>query len=178
MIKLLPMLNEDRSGTADKGCLMAMILDPKRQALLDFGNKIVREEDLYVVGNDYGREKETHVTILYGFVPDLTREQVVEIIHDVKPFTVTLTAVDVFKNENEGFDVVKFSVEGSELRRLNERAQRYPNQNDYPDYKPHMTIAYVKPNTFKEARTGLKIQVPIRQLCYSSATKQKMYVNL
>lgn len=178
IIKLKPMLNEDRNDSADKGCLMAMILEPQRQALLNFGNKLVREEDLYVVGDEFGREKETHVTILYGFVPDLDKSQVVQIIHNVKPFTLTLTGVDTFKNEKEGFDVVKFSVESPELRRLNAEAQKFPNQNDYPDYRPHMTIAYVKPGTFKETRNGLKIEVPIRQVCYSSSKKQKLYVNL
>lgn len=178
MIRLKPMLNEDRSGTADKGCLMAMILEPQRQALLNFGNKLVREEDLYIVGDEFGRETETHVTILYGFVPDLDKSQVVAIIRNVKPFTLTLTGVDTFKNEKEGFDVVKFSIESPILRQLNAEAQKFPNQNDYPDYKPHMTIAYVKPNTFKETRSGLKIEVPIRQICYSSSQHQKLYVNL
>lgn len=178
MIRLKPMLNEDRSGTADKGCLMAMILEPQRQALLNFGNKLVREEDLYVVGDEFGREKETHVTILYGFVPDLDRSQVVQIIRNVKPFTLTLTGVDTFKNEKEGFDVVKFSVESPILRQLNAEAQKYPNQNDFPNYSPHLTIAYVKPNTFGEEVKNLRINIPIHQMCYSSAKKEKMYFNL
>jgi 2'-5' RNA ligase len=157
---------------------MAMVLEPQRTAILNFGNKLIREEDLYIVDDEFGREKETHVTILYGFVPDLSKSQVVQIIRDVKPFTITLTGVDTFKNEKEGFDVVKFSIESPILRQLNADAQKFPNQNDFPNYSPHMTIAYVKPNTFKETRKGLKIEIPISQICYSSSQHQKMYVNL
>lgn len=174
-----PMLNEDRKSSADKGCLMAMILNPERQSLLNFGKKLVKDEDLYIVDDEFGREEETHVTILYGFVPDLEKEQIIEILNDIKePFTVTLTGIDTFKNKKEGFDVVKFSVESPILRQLNTKASRYPNQNDFPDYKPHMTIAYVKPNTFKHPKSGLKIVVPIKQICYSSSEKKKLYINL
>lgn len=179
MIKMTPMLTEDRKNSASKGCLMAMILDPERQSLLRFGKKIVKEDDLYVVGDEFGREKETHVTILYGFVPDLEKEQIIEILDDIQaPFSITLTGIDTFQNKEEGFDVVKFSVESPILRQLNTKASRYPNQNDFPNYSPHMTIAYVKPDTFKDKKSGLKIVVPIRQICYSSSEKKKLYINL
>jgi len=178
MIKLSPMLKEERTSTVDKGCLMANILKPYQKMLVDFGKQLVKDDDLYIVGDEYGREKETHVTILYGFVPELNELQIRKILQGVEPFTITLTGIDTFKNEEEGFDVVKFTVESSVLRQLNERAKKYPNQNDFPNYSPHLTIAYVKPGTFKTPISRLKINIPVHQVFYSTANTDKSYFDL
>ena len=146
--------------------------------LVDFGKQLVKDDDLYIVGDEYGREKETHVTILYGFVPELNELQIRKVLQGVEPFTITLTGIDTFKNEKEGYDVVKFTVESSVLRQLNEKTKKYPNQNEFPNYSPHLTICYVKPGTFKNPISGLKINIPVHQVFYSTANTDKSYFGL
>ena len=176
MIQLLSMLAEDRSQSVDRGCLMAMVPEFQKNKLAEFGKKLVREEDLYLEGNEFGRETDCHVTILYGFLPDLHELQIRKIIQDVKPFTITLTGIDTFQNHQ--FDVVKFSVESPVLRKLNEIAKQFPNKSSFPNYKPHMTIAYEKSGTFKFPRSGMNIRIPINEVCYSPARGGKSCFDL
>lgn len=51
--------------------------------------------------------------------------------------------VSLFKNDK--FDVIKFDVEKNKtLETIYNRLSKLPNSNEYPDYKPHVTVAYVK----------------------------------
>lgn len=177
MIKLTPMLTEDRNASTDKGCLMAMVPKEYCEKLMKASYKMITDEQLYVEGTEFGREKECHVTVLYGFVPDLNELQIRQLLKGQKPFMVELVGVDKFEN-NPQFDVVKYQVESPTLRQLNEAAKKYPNQNDYPDYKPHLTIAYVQKGTFPNNAQGIRIPIPIRQICYSPASGAKSYYDL
>ena len=69
MINLIKVLKEGKQN--EYGCLMAMILPEHSKLINNFCNKIIDDDDLYIEGNEYGRENESHVTIRYGFNPDL-----------------------------------------------------------------------------------------------------------
>ena len=52
--------------------------------------------------------------------------------------------------ENGKFDVLKFDVgytdkKSSFLHDCNEELTKLPYKSDFPDYHPHMTVAYLKP---------------------------------
>ncbi len=134
----------------DSGCLMAFFdidnWDERIEPILT--------EDLYLPEENpekYGAESEPHVTVLYGFKDD--ELQVQDIIDKVQsyngPVSIKITGISLF--ENEKFDVVKYEIESEQLKELNTYfVDNFPNSNEYPEYKAHMTIAYVKPGMGKK----------------------------
>lgn len=106
-------------------------------------SKLVSDEHLH----EYGRENEPHVTALYGITP--TPSAMAETMAAIKECgkqNITVKFGDLSKFSNPEFDVLKFEMISEDLRQLNSHLRnRVDFQNDYPDYNPHLTIAYVKP---------------------------------
>ena len=91
----------------------------------------------------YGRELDTHITIIYGVCED-SKEIIEDIVKKYKSIKATLGKVGYFK-KSPGFDVVILKVEGEDLRRLHEDIKRKLDVIEtYPNYQPHCCIAYVK----------------------------------
>lgn len=114
------------------------------QALADS----IRDEDLA----EKGRESEIHLTVKYGLHTD-DWQDVEDVVRGFGPVSVTLSDTSIFAaHENESqrggadFDVVKIDVEGDRLRQLNRLlADRLPHTDSFPEYRPHVTLAYVMP---------------------------------
>lgn len=94
-----------------------------------------------------GREGDPHVTSLWGVHdeeadgPDVTQK----VAADFGPVTVRLGPVSVFPEADDGQDVVKVELEGDDLHRLHEALKAsLPSTQAHPDYKPHITLGYVK----------------------------------
>ena len=96
---------------------------------------------------DYGRETEPHVTALYGL---LNHDPVAAsaAIAGSGPVTVKLGKLGMF--ESKDYDVLKVNVEGDSLHALNRRLRSQPYYSDYDDYKPHLTLAYLKKGEAKK----------------------------
>lgn len=178
MINLRGMISEDRSSlTTRKGCLMAMLTKEDCEQIFNFGKRLVGDGDLYLEGDEYGREREGHVTIRYGFTKDLNELEVRQLLTGINPFMMELTGLDKFTNP-PNYDVAVFKVDSPVLRRLNEASGKYPNETDFPDYKPHLTIAYVQKGKFPFVKEGLRLRVPVRTICYSPISGDKSYFEL
>lgn len=161
------------------GCLMAMVDSTYGPHVVKIGKTVVPSEILYTDPNDpsYGYDEEPHVTVKYGFTPDLTRRNVADILKDVRPFDINLKALNLF--ESEQYDVVKYEVEKNEiLSKLRGRADLFANEDRFPEYNPHMTIAYVKPGSFKERGSNMNIRLPITRFKYSGMDGNNLYINL
>ena len=113
--------------------------------VLKWGREMIPNEQLYYdEKGGLGREDEIHCTVLYGLEEKEPSEALLALIRDTPPFTATLTSVTLFDN-NPDYDVVKFDVDSEELVALsNAIRQACPNHNEYPDYQPHVTVAYAK----------------------------------
>lgn len=170
------MLLEDRSDTVDHGCLMAMFPEEHCEILNKYNHKLIPDDVLYIKDGEFGREKECHVTIKYGFLPDLTEMDIRRILKGQGPFIIHLKSISQFHNQE--FDVVKFDIESPVLQRLNKKACEYPNEDEYPEYHAHSTIAYVKPGSFSYEKNGIKLYIPIKTVCYSPIHGEKSYFNL
>jgi 2'-5' RNA ligase len=86
-----------------------------------------------------------HVTLLYGLHSDVTDSQVIDILKNwkSKDIKISINGIDIF--ENKDCDVIKMNVESDSLNELNKQLSQLPHTtNIIPDYKPHLTIAYVK----------------------------------
>lgn len=129
---------------------------------LSFQDKFIDQGNL----SGSGFEDRPHVTVLYG-LEDRSLEDVKRIFEGFGPVTVWFGEVGIFLAENTGKpeDVVYAEVLGREVDILHLLCAAYlPYQSTNPLYRPHMTLAYMKPGTAINLRgnawfEGLKVKV-------------------
>ena len=131
----------------ESSCLMAVVPwtvadDVRRAALSIPDDQLFHEEAKgYVEEGDSGREMNTHITVLYGIESD-----------DPDDVSVYLSSIDCnvgelgwFHHPELGYHVLRYSVESFPLMQLNKLlTHRLPNHQTFPEYIPHITVAYVK----------------------------------
>jgi hypothetical protein len=142
---------------------------------------IINKDDLYEVeGENYGIQDNPHLTLLYGLKPNITKEQVEKVLEnaiDGEKIEIEIENIGLFENEN--FDVVKFNIKKTEqLQRLFDSLSELPNENTFPDYNPHMTIAYVKKGLGKKYTKPYSHKVSSNDICYSMANGEKIYFEI
>lgn len=175
-MKIMNILTENHKN--DFGCLMAYPQQKYTPLLDKFNKSAIPDNIIYNDPQDptYGRETDYHVTLLYGFTKDLAKKDIDSIIDGVKPFYVILNRLSTFSNEK--YDVVKFDVSGDILFTLNEKCKQYPYESKYPEYKPHMTLGYVKPNSFTYEEKSANIPILMDRVTYSGRNGKKITVIL
>lgn len=138
---------------------------------------IIKKDDIYDITDEYGLEKEPHITVLYGFHDEINGDMIKEILEGKInfPIKVEITGISIF--ENPEYDVVKFDVVSDDMVNLNKIVSELPNTNEFGDYKPHMTISYVKKGTgfkyIKKFKTTQNFES--YRLYFSDKNKNKMY---
>lgn len=168
-------LDEAESHKYTAGCLM-LDLTKKIKNWKDI-LKIIEPDDIYDDGTkEFGLELDPHVTILFGFDKNVTSKDVKTTLEDVTTnVALTLVGISVFPAKGDTpYDVVKFDIESEELHNLHELCKSLPHHLTFPDYHPHMTIAYVKKG--KGARYIKKfkpMQMDGNTFLFSTATKEK-----
>ena len=99
-----------------------------------------------------GREAAPHVTLLYGITEDESTA-LPKLRRALKGFgqvRIRLGRVGMFEVPSKGFDVVKVDVVSEDLQRLRKKIEATVQyETDFPDYQPHVTIAYVQPGSAK-----------------------------
>ena len=161
------------------GCLMTLPPINYGYKMVNLAKKIIPTKNLYTDPNDpsYGHtDQDFHCTLKYGFSQDLIKVDIARILNGIEPFNIVLKALNLF--ENEKYDVVKFEVQKCPtLTELRRRCDGYPNNDSYPTYNPHMTIAYVKKGSFPHIKNNLNITLPITRFKYSGPNG-KYFINL
>lgn len=124
-------------------CLMLDCSEIQQQ-LKEFQNKICPCELYDEPG--FGLESSAHCTLLYG-IHSIKAQEVFSKI-DLEPIKYKLINLSLFTNND--YDVLKFGIQSSGLHKLNKQIRdECEYSNDYPDYKPHLTIAYLLHGTGK-----------------------------
>ena len=164
---------QERTGDIKYGCLMLQIdIDEWSQIL-----KTIDEDDVWNDKPGFGKEKEPHITILYGFHKEVNPNEVLDEIEKQceNPISVELTGIKIFKNDE--YDVVVFECKSEILQKLNKTCKKYPFTSAHPKYQPHMTIAYVKSGCGdKYEKTFSKpYKVTGHKLKFSNVNKEKKY---
>jgi len=163
----------------DHGCVMAYPNPDLTAQVIEFGQNIITDDMLYLDPqnpDDYGREKDPHVTIKFGLTQSYPPEKMAEFLKGTKPFFIRITGMDVFQNPK--FDVVKLNIEGEELNRLRQIFDQIPNVDEHKVYHPHMTIAYVLPGLgtkFQNRSVGKFARIPVSRIVYSDRGKKSSY---
>jgi 2'-5' RNA ligase len=172
-------IGEKPEGVSHKFSSTQLNLPPEVAKEVEGLARFIPEEDLA----EGGRETEPHVTVKYGLTTNDPAE-VARVLADQPPITVTMGRTSHFANVEDGTaDAVKVDVDGPELRALNKRiAEAVDTPGDtHKDYKPHATIAYVKPGlgTKYDGDTTLEgTQVVIDRLVFSGKDGQKYEIPL
>lgn len=133
-------LKEDITDKIEYGALLLFLDIPNWNKI----TSIIDKNDIYNEPG-YGIETEPHVTILYGFHNEVTAEEVFDLYKlniPLKSIEIHIKGISIF--ENPKFDVVKFDVESDILTKAHDIMKDLPNTEDFSEYHPHITIAYVK----------------------------------
>jgi len=148
MLKLSDIFNSLlNEAVYDFGAIMLYFPVPK-----EFWDKIqsrIEDDELASEKDENGDEKKgrqdietCHITLLYGVHEDVKDSDVEKLLTDVSKIKIKLQKVSAF--ENDDVDVLKFDVEGKELFDWNKKLKKLPHTNQYKDFKPHLTIAYLE----------------------------------
>jgi 2'-5' RNA ligase len=123
--------------------------EAEAQRIIEWGKENIPDDELYEDPEDdtMGREDTVHCTVLYGLV-DQDPEPVRELLSGTGTIKATLGKISLF--EQDDYDVVKIAVKSPDLHRLHKKlSDNLENENSFPEYTPHVTIAYVKPGSGK-----------------------------
>jgi hypothetical protein len=141
----LQWLNESDTSANDEkfGCVM---MDADIKNWTEFHTAGIEREDIYLKPYDdsYGLEEQPHVTILYGIhEKEVDPQRMADLIeYYMKPVTVTIKEVDVFPGKE--YDVVKYNVPlTGQLQKYRDLFMQIPNTQTFPEFHPHLTLAYV-----------------------------------
>ena len=85
----------------------------------------------------------TSSTLLYGLHPEVPLGKVTAIVRNYEYLPCLIHNVSLF--ENEDVDVLKFDVSSTNYSLIHDELKQLPNSEKFPDFHPHMTIAYLKP---------------------------------
>jgi len=129
-------------GSFDYATTDIKLPDEVGDFIIDWGRLNIPDDAI----SEDGREHDIHVTVKYGLLDHELPEPLKEVAKTTQPFPVFMGVVSLFTT-NPKFDVVKIGVESPQLRLLNKRVAELPHEDTYPDYKPHITVAYVVKGT-------------------------------
>jgi hypothetical protein len=91
-----------------------------------------------------GRDMQPHCTVLWGFHPEVTGEQISAISKGIGDIEVSVQDLEAFPAGNDGVPLV-IRVESEKLRKLRADLEVLPHTKSFPDYLPHVCVAYLKP---------------------------------
>lgn len=114
----------------------------------DLQNKIPNNElyfgtDEEKKDNQYGFEKESHVTLAPCLDSDVDINKLKELLLPLKEYKCILNNISIFENDN--YDVLKADAKCPNMHKTyNKIKENFELHSAYKEYHPHMTIAYMQ----------------------------------
>jgi GGDEF domain-containing protein/2'-5' RNA ligase len=154
-------------------------LAPEQASKVKNAGMMIPDHEL--AGN--GREEQPHITVKYG-VHDQAAETLREKLANTKPFEATLGKIKTFPptENSDNAAVVHAEVHAPQLEQLHkEVAKHVGNKADDFEFRPHITLAYVKPEFAHkyEGRSDLVgTKVPIDSITVSQRDGRQVEIPL
>lgn len=167
----------EKKSTYTYGCVLLNLKFPQQKEI----HSKIDKDDLYEEkdNDQYGLEKESHVTLLYGLHKEVTIDQIKEVLESCTfPTKVKLKNASLFENDQ---DVLKFDVDSKQLSPINKKLKELPYTSKYSDYKPHMTIAYLQSGKGKKYVSLFKdkeYELSVQNCVYSQPDGSKTTINI
>ena len=143
---------------SDVGTVMLDVEDDNVASVLD--------EDMLYTSTDpkqwwvKGREGTPHVTLLHGLLPQVDQEAVDEVLAGWELPVLIMNQLTVFPGPLEQpYNCIvstRTPEHSSELLAAHARLSMLPHVNFYPEYTPHVTIAYVHKTATEDALARLR----------------------
>lgn len=114
----------------------------------DWETHLINHFDEKDLSEEHGIEEEPHITVLFGFTPEVTLEDIKHHIADkvISIEDIKISGLSLF--ENEKYDVIKLDIDSDKLHTYNTYfKESLSNESDFPIYLPHLTLAYLKTGT-------------------------------
>lgn len=112
--------------------------------VLEWGKINIPNDALFEDDLDKGRENDIHCTLLYGLKTTDPSDVQRLIPKDMHEITLRFGLITAFMTKPD-YDVLKIDIESPELLRLHYILRNnLENDNSYPDYQSHLTVAYLK----------------------------------
>jgi 2'-5' RNA ligase len=142
----------DGFGTPDLECVM---LDLEPLPIREIYGRDLNEKDFFygdIPELKYAQgpvaEEKAHVTLLFGIHPSDTYEtDVLNVLADWEPSDIFVSRVGYFPSSIEGQDykaIVGEVFPSVNLLLARKRLETLPHTNTFKDYKPHVTLAYIR----------------------------------
>lgn len=123
--------------------------------------ELIKKDDLYEDPEgieEFGLESEPHLTIIFGIHSTENKQgDIIKKLEKYKPIELEIGEVSMF--ETDKYDVIKIDVKPSKelLKYRKELIENTKNTQTYPNYTPHLTIAYIKKGEGKKYLKKIKI---------------------
>lgn len=117
--------------------------------LKKWGYEHIPADCVYKPGSQYGRTTDMHITVKYG-LHTTDAEQIKNKIKGFGQFEVTLGEITRFAKPDKDYDVVKLEVESDKLKELYKLLGELENSDEWPEFRPHITFAYIENGTCRE----------------------------
>ena len=175
-------VSNDTSSASEKRGSTQLTLKPEQAKPFQAFARSIPESDIYsqkdASGKEqYGRETESHVTALYGLTGGGDDAAAVgKAVAGYGPVKFKVGKLSVFSNPDAPYDVLKADVESSALHGLNGDLRKLEHKSDFPDYHPHLTIAYLKKGAgakYVGKQPYGKQEITLDTLTHSSADRVK-----
>src|SRR5205807_481747 len=112
---------------------------------LEAARQRISDSDVMAKGKDVGGN---HLTVRYGIQGENT-EGIKNYLRSLSPFEAKLGKTEKFAptEHSDGAAVIQAPIESPELHKINQEIAQHGDfaESSFPEYKPHATIAYVKP---------------------------------
>jgi len=164
------------AGTPKYGCLMLKIPLHDASKISKWSDDNIDIKDL----DEQGIEREIHVTVLYGFEDSVTSSDIQSVIKDeYKKDTIDIELKDISRFDSKTYDVLKMDVDSKDLVDLNKLLKKHFGDkihSTYPDYHPHLTLAYINKGACKDLNGNGKFAgsvYSLSDLVYSDSGMKK-----
>lgn len=177
------MRSKAAAHTSSAGCLMAVLTPECAASIVDWADSNIPKDELTISG----LEHYSHVTLRYGFKPGTSVAKLKKFLSKQPAVRFTLQEVSRFKGVEDGkSDCLLVKVESEDLERLRKAVDEEFSDNleasTHKGYKPHLTLAYVRPGSCKKIDGHMRFHgetYVLKTLVYSSpGSKVKTEISL